>query len=546
MYNVVIIDDEPIIRKGLIKKVDWEGMGCVVCGEAEDGVEGQALIREEKPDIIFTDICMREVDGLEMIKSVKDFIPNAKIIIISGYRNFEYAQEALELGAFCFICKPTKMDEINSALKRAVEQLRQENAKSSDIESLKAVFTESIPAIKQQILLDALYGRSSDWDLMADKMRMVGLDINRFWLIVAENDNKSQSGQSSDLDVCGGQMALFAVDGVIKKCFKNGFTTIMALINGIRAAFIVQCENDENVPCALILERCESVRVQIENQYDFTISIGISSEGNGIEDISDKFKECMRALEHKFYTGDNAIIPFWDINQLFIQGLLPALSPYKEALMEEISAGNKNAVSQTLTNLIDRIPSDTDNSVIEQIKSLYRNILTDMYGIRNCVIAAGDSKQANPPDVANLYQFIDKCVNIDELNKLLCEAAVSVTEKCNAYNSHRISLKIQKAMEYVREHYGEQLTLGEVADELGVSSYYLSRIFKKESGLNFVDYLTEIRMKKAKELLRQVEYKTYEVADLVGINDAFYFSKLFKKYTGMTPTEYKNASSANI
>ena len=141
--------------------------------------------------------------------------------------------------------------------------------------------------------------------------------------------------------------------------------------------------------------------------------------------------------------------------------------------------------------------------------------------------------------LSGLYGLIEKCSNADELNTILGEAARSVTSKANIYNNKSIKLIMRKAAEYMQAHYHEQVTLNEVAEHTFVSTYYISRMFKREMGKNFVDFLNEIRMEKAKEMLKDVRFKTYEVAEKVGICDAHYFSRLFKKYAGITPTEFR-------
>ena len=129
---------------------------------------------------------------------------------------------------------------------------------------------------------------------------------------------------------------------------------------------------------------------------------------------------------------------------------------------------------------------------------------------------------------------------LPDLNGVLREVSVSITEKVNQYNNRSIKLILRKAVDYLQEHYSEQVTLNDVADSVYVSTCYVSRMFKKELGRNFVDYLNGIRMDKAKELLRDPQYKTYEVAEKVGIPDAHYFSRLFKKLVGVTPTEFRD------
>lgn len=132
-----------------------------------------------------------------------------------------------------------------------------------------------------------------------------------------------------------------------------------------------------------------------------------------------------------------------------------------------------------------------------------------------------------------------------DLNSLLEDVSEKMVQKVNNYNNKSLKLILRKAIDYIHEHYNEPVTLNEVAENIYVSTFYISRMFKKELGKSFVDYLNDVRIEKAKELLRDVKYKTYEVAELVGIADAHYFSKLFKKYSGMTPSEYREQSESN-
>lgn len=142
-------------------------------------------------------------------------------------------------------------------------------------------------------------------------------------------------------------------------------------------------------------------------------------------------------------------------------------------------------------------------------------------------------------DISNIYKMIENANQLSELQSLLKEAANSVVHRINRYNKKNINQILQNAMNYICENYTMPITLNELAEHTYVSTYYLSRMFKKELGKNFVEYLNEVRIEKAKELLKDNRYKTYEVAELVGIQDPHYFSKIFKKYVNMTPTEYK-------
>lgn len=156
------------------------------------------------------------------------------------------------------------------------------------------------------------------------------------------------------------------------------------------------------------------------------------------------------------------------------------------------------------------------------------------------VAEADNGKKPESINIPSLHEIITKSKTIDELNYLLKEVSLSIAAKINNYNNKNIKMVLRKAIDYINEHYTEQITLNEVAEKIFVSSCYISRMFKKELGKNFVDYLNGLRIEKAKELLKDPKYKTYEIAELVGIPDAHYFSRLFKKYEGLTPTEYRD------
>jgi len=214
------------------------------------------------------------------------------------------------------------------------------------------------------------------------------------------------------------------------------------------------------------------------------------------------------------------------------------LEKLQKALIEGVKSGNEPSVKERLKDIFSYIKS-IDPSKKEFIKNFYWNTITSINNIRMSLISGEEGRKPEYGELSGLYGLIEKCSNIEELNILLDESARSVVSKVNSFNSRSIKLVLRKAVEYLHEHYHEQVTLNEVAEHAFVSTYYISRMFKKEMGKNFVDYLNELRIEKAKELLKDVQFKTYEVAEKVGIPDAHYFSRLFKKYVGVTPTEYR-------
>ncbi len=539
MFKVMIIDDEPIIRKGLRNIIDWKQYDCEICAEAADGVEGAELIKSLCPDIVFTDIKMPEVDGLSMIKEIKDNVADSKIIILTGYRDFDYAQEAIKLGAFDFILKPSKIEELINVVKRAIKELKFQRDRTEEIEKLKELYKQNLPVLRERLLFDVLSGIKTNEELIKAKMSLFGIEVANFTLLVVEND--SDAGESSERDdPYSSHLYQFGIINTFEETISDEFKIINVTLDDKRIAFILKHPDTRGNYIDLIQKKCTYLQDIIANCFGFTITIGISSEGYGAMQLSAKLKECMEALEHKFYIGNNSIICYKDLHSFYRSEDNTLLENYQKLLTEGIKSGNEILVKKRLKDITDYIECCAGGMNRDNLKNFYCATVTLINNIRVSVGVENNPKGLLSKDISSLVRMIEKSDNLKELNTILGEIALSVVAKVNIYNNRGIKLIMQRAMEFIDENYNEQISLNEIAEHTFVSTYYISRLFKKELGKNFVDYLNEIRIKKAKELLKDLRFKTYEVAELVGISDAHYFSKLFKKYENITPSEYRD------
>ncbi len=538
MFKVLIVDDEPIIRKGLRNILNWKQLNCEVCGEASDGIKGIEMVRELLPDIIITDIRMPEVDGLAMIKEIKSLVPDSKIISLTGYRDFEYLQEAIKLSVFDFILKPSKIEELTSVIGRAVKELKFQKERNEEIGKLQRLFEQNVPILREKLLYDIIYGINTDYDEINDKMELFGIEIGKFILIIVEKELEEVSDKK--LDQVSKHLYQFGIMNTFDEVFSDDFDVINISLNDKLFAFILQTTKDVGDCNELINTKTAYLQDIIQNCFGFTVTVAVSSEGQGAAQLSEKLKECQQALEHKFYIGSNTIIFYKDLNSFFVCKDYSMLESYQKKLMEGIKSGNIKNVREVLDDICEYI-NNLGVADKEYLKNFYWTTISSINSIRISVLAADSDKASENRDISSLYKMIEKCDNIKDLNGILEEVAVNISEKVNNYNNKSMKLVLRKAMDFIHEHYNEQVTLNEVAEHIYVSTFYISRIFKKELGKNFVDYLNEIRIEKAKELMSEIKYKTYEIAELVGIPDAHYFSKLFKKYEGLTPTEYRDS-----
>jgi len=544
MFKVLIIDDEPIIRKGLRNIINWKQFDCEICGEAADGLEGSELVKTLKPDIIFTDIKMPEIDGLEMLKEIRDLVPNTKIIILTGYREFNYAQEALKYGAFDYILKPSKIEELTFVVKKAVKELRFTKSKNEEIGKLKNLLEQNIPVLREKLLYDIIYGIVSDEDVINEKLKFFNLNLYNYTLMLVDNEGAEldpADDESVGISQYDSHLYLLGIINVFEEMFQDSFNVTSISLNNNKVAFIIQYLKDKDCYDEIVQTKCAFVQEMILSCFGFTVSIAISSCGEKAVELPDKFKECQQALEHKFYMGNNSIIFFKDLNSFFKCEDYSVLENYQKRLIESIKTGNENLVRDILKELFQHIENTCCISK-EYLKNFCWNTASLINNIRVSVFSAENDINEKNKDISGLLRLIEKSDSIAELNEVLKEISLSVVAKVNNFNNKKIKLILKKAVDYLSLHYSEQVTLSEVADYTYVSTYYLSRMFKKELGKNFIDYLNEIRILKAKELLKDPKYKSYEIAEMVGILDAHYFSRLFKKYEGLSPTEYRDSA----
>ncbi|WP_069998005.1 response regulator [Cellulosilyticum sp. I15G10I2] len=532
MFKVLIIDDEPTIRKGLINIINWRKFQCEICGEAWDGVDGLEKMEELKPDIVFVDISMPEIDGLTLIKRAKKIVPHSKFIILSGYREFTYMQEAIKIGAFDYILKPSSIEELCEVIKRAVIELKYQKEDQLEIRKLKKCFEESIPLLKEKLLYDIIFQININEEDINEGFELYGLQIKDFVMMIIEIDEESEKKEPYQR-----QLYQFGIINTVEEMFAEDFKIEKIVLNSKQMAFIVLPVQNKDLLIESVYKKASSIQQLVESCFDFTVTIAISTKGKGVEKLHEKMMECKNGLSYRFYMGDSSIILYRDLDGFYKTEDSLLTEGYDKSLYEAIKTGNEENVKRILIQIKNKVVETSIEP--EHIKTFYWNLIYEINNIRIAIKNLETSDKEVIKDISSLYRMIETATHIRDLHELLEQVAGNVVNRINKYNKKSINQILQNAMKYICDHYAMSVTLNELAEHTYVSTYYLSRMFKKELGKNFVEYLSEVRIEKAKELLKDNKYKTYEIAELVGIQDPHYFSKIFKKYVNMTPTEYR-------
>lgn len=521
MYQVLLIDDEEIILKGLQSVINWADYNCSICGSAVSGNEGLAKIRSLHPDIIFADIHMEDMTGLEMLEKASDDIKKAKFIIITGYREFEYAQKAISLGACAYILKPTKLAELKSTLAKVTAELDNERSRENDWKRLEEELVDGRLALRGMVFSDILT-KEDTWSSYDFRNSIYGMKFDRF--VVMTTDVLLNSGED-------GRDYLGALRHLVYDICKSPYraTVIFPTISG-EISIVVSIAGDVDREAWCLPSLLGQMTAKIGTLFSCTVSAGVSTVGKNMEELKNKYLESRQALEHRIYLEKHTLIFYDDIPKI-----LPLFedddSVYSILLLEQILTGDARAVGEVIA----KIECHFLEIDVVQAKKIIINIIYKIYD-------SYDMLRENGCHTDN-HKFIFDCVtNCDDCEKsigLLRELAMSMTEKIRLYNSRQIDIRLAKICEYIEKNYKNRITRVDIAKHINVTPNYLSAFFNKEMNMALMDYVINVRIDAAKRFLAETEYKISEIAYQCGFQDVYYFSKMFKSRTGISPKDWR-------
>ncbi|WP_028608809.1 response regulator [Paenibacillus harenae] len=508
--QVLIVDDEPIIRNGLKNFIDWERLGLAVEADCANGLAALDILRSRPVDILITDIKMPVMDGLELTREALKVNPDMKIVLISSYNEFEYVREGMKHGAVDYLLKPTlEAEELIAVLLRCKEMLAGRR-KQADEKNRLAEHTSLLERkrIEQDIirLLVSSGGGRFFVDIFG---KQGGSCVCAYVAADGLNEQRERYGNLHAGIVYEDLQALFYEQ------FRKGGAPILP---GEGLLLIYPCDEEAGLSIARFKARAEA-------ELGISLSIGYCVLEE-TERIETGLRRCRSAAARRFFEGNGRIFVSEETKELYGEENEGYTEMNWHAMLDQIRAekDNEAVIDRFVTRWMRKRPAP------EQVKREAYELLSAF------AYANGDSK--------TLADFRDNVWRCDTIRQL--EEQVRVLAREMEHPNHlRLNDKghggqlITKAIEYIKQHYREDVTLQDVADSVHVSKSYFSNLFKKQAGQNFIDYLIDLRLHEAKRLLVQDECKIYEVAEKSGFNDVKYFSKLFKKMTRMTPVEYR-------
>jgi two-component system response regulator YesN len=526
--TLCVIDDMKSVTDGIACQIPWADYGVKVAGAACDGEEGLRLIRESKPDIVLTDIRMPNLDGIEMMSRLKAGSYAGKVIFFSGYTDFEYAQQALRLGAFDYITKPFSMKQIVDIVLKAKEAIEAELAEQTRVLEMKRRVQESLPVLRQEFFHLLLHHRSSvqsvqqRWEFL-----QIGFKPTDLAVMVIEIDQMAERSRSLPIEEV--ELIRFSLQNIVEETIASCMSGLLFRESMSRFVVVYQCPG--SVQENRLAEKC---RENIARYTKFTVSIGQSRKAKDVSELPDAYREAVFALSYQFYAGGNVVLLYDDVAGK--DSPLPRYSKEKEQeLAMWLRSGNATNSAETLEDMFRELASGPAlpepmvlMSVYSELASFVIRILLEKvpYSDLQALERKLRDKQALPS------------VPLKELQQLLLDI---VREGCRHIKSRQHSetqQAINEAIRYIRSRLHTDLTVNECARHVHLSSNYFVNLFKKVTGMTFVQFLTQERMEKAKTMLLEGK-QIQDIAAEIGYEDRRYFSEVFKKTTGMTPSEYK-------
>lgn len=534
--KVFLVEDEMVIRRGIKNSIDWEKEGYIFCGEASDGELAYPMIIKEKPDILITDIRMPFMDGLELCKLVKKELPNIKILILSGYDEFDYAKEAIRLGVTEYLLKPISSGKLLEALNGVSESIRREKEDKDLVRKYMEEMRENTEPEKQKFFEQMIAGNLSMADaLETGKKYEMNLSAGMYNLLLFRFTLGKENRKSGEL--------LGEAEYAIEKLTER-LEYVFEFQRGVEGwAFLLMADNEEQMS-ERVKELSKDLEEIMKNYSTIAYFGGIGQPVARLRELEESFREAERALAARFTMELNRIISVEDIRMAQNVDTLDdieitsfgEIEKTRTMLEKFLNNGAEDEIDEFVDVYINELPEENLKSVL-----MRQYIIMDAYIVMMsfCEKIEGieGEMQAQSEELKNSMKTIQTLEEIKNYIRMLLKKIIGVRD---TISGRRYSDIIEIAEDQIRKTYmSDEISLNTIAAEVGMSPSYFSSIFSKEMGKTFVEYLTEIRMDRAKELLMCSSMKTSEIGYEVGYKDPHYFSYIFKKTQNCTPKEFR-------
>jgi len=534
MLNVMIVDDEEMIRRGLRHLIDWEAFGCIIVAEAENGVEALEMAIGLKPHIMIIDVRMPLLNGLELIDWLRIDLPETKFVILSGYGEFEYAKEAIDKGVYAYLLKPVNQSMLEEMLSKVSQELKAARQRDEEENEWRAQFELSIHVVKEKLITFFMYG-ISETIFVENYCNMLGLHFKHTYFMVAVGIIECESAA---------EQAMLQAEAYVH----DNFTELQAFHYEHRRLIIIWNTSKESTSFgekeSAFISNVVKLQQALYQSTGISFRFGMGSQHDGLANINLSYREAVQAL-HSLTVEQRQHTKVAIFSHLLQDGLndLMYFLEYEKKIIQHLEQCDMTSLFAQIDSLFEwranLIKADPEES-LEIQKHFCMKLL--MNANQWMIELGADVKQLLKDEIHYRLEML-RTTNLSELCLKIKEVFAHTVRSVQSLQQHNSS-NIVEVKAYIRDNYMNDIRLTSVAEQFYMNPTYFSEFFKKETGRNYLEFLTHTRIEAAKKILiKHIELKTYLVAERVGYQDSRYFSQVFRKYTGLTPTDFRKIYS---
>lgn len=531
MIKIFLVEDEIVVREGIKNNVDWASNGYDFCGEASDGELAFPMIQKLRPDLVITDIKMPFMDGLELSKLIKKELPETEIIFLSGYEEFEYAKEGIKIGVAQYLTKPIGSTE----LLRVVGEIAEKIEKRKLEEELKQKYIkdeeESMSKDRRKLFESMVSGDTSTSGLF-DIAGRLSVDISAMWYNVCLFKLSSINHKPEEYSP-----SIVKISERLSNETMNGKALLFDLFSEERA-IVFKGDSVEEID-STINEYINKFRNIIAEFPSIKYFFAKGSTVNRVGEIPMSYEKAEYAFAHRFLTEENCIYDSKDLdnvnNEEFNLATVDVKMIERKKVNEFLHTGNSPEAKFFVEEFFKNLGQNALNS------NMFRQyIVMDVYF---CVCEFVEELGFERGEVDIMDITSSNFINAETTKKYIIDIITKALELRNSSSDNKYYELVNDIKKYIEDNYAdEELCLDSIASFINFSPNYISMVFSQETGGTIIKYLTDYRMNKAKELLKCSNLRSSEIGLEVGYRDSHYFSFLFKKTQGVTPTQYRNGN----
>ncbi|WP_159881493.1 response regulator [Paenibacillus puerhi] len=521
MYRFIIVDDEALIRRGMLKKIQTSPLKDKLqfVGEADNGRDGLELIHKVDPDIILTDMRMPEMDGKSFLRLLQNDYPDKKVIVISGYSDFEYMKEAISAKVVGYLLKPFNREEIHDTLEKAIHLIEAERSVQQKLENTELEMEEISYSADLQALYNLFLGnhhKEKALSLRSGKLKLLA-QAERFILLTIYST-----------------AALEPVPRLPENCI------FIPHLQNVHMGFLVLFLADDGADLHRAgVQTAELISRQLDKQLAGDAVIGVSRVKASLMQLEEAYQETIIALDGR------SIAVSHKINTYKGEKLEPesAILPWKhmDELLFFLESGHVSKVTELTSELFDyfnTIPTAT----VWEIKNTCRGLIQQVKNmLQSHFEALGEHSSSSSFD-----DVLSGSYDVETIKAYLLQVLPGIGEMLSEQGVYRSGSLIDNIKLYIQKHYHKELTLDKISSLFFINPSYCSYLFKEKTGINFIDFVNKVRIDQAKTLLQTTDEKVYKIAKSLGYENTKYFFRVFKKATGFTPEEYRTTSVSRL